>query len=157
MFLINNFTVPSALVLNTSPTVTAFTITITGTTPAGSVVTRFVVRWQRDPSVGCSNVNQRSIPVNGGFTSYRITGLEPGNRYTITVTASNAAGSGPVSNSITAMTTETSERQSKLSLTTFCSPQFLLVVPPQSELVQSLPVVSMSSGRRCYVLIVMER
>ena len=49
--------------------------------------------------------------MNRGFTTYRITGLEPGNRYTINVTASNAAGSGPVSNSITAMTTETSERQ----------------------------------------------
>ena len=90
---------------------TATTITITGTTPTGSVVTRFEVRWQRDASVGCSNVNQQSITVNGGFTSYTITGLEPGNRYTINVTASNAAGSGPVSNSITAMTTETSERE----------------------------------------------
>ena len=108
------FTVPSALVLNTSPTVTTTTITITGTTPIDSVVTGFEVTWQRDRSVGCSYINQQSIPVNRGFTSYTITRLEQGNRYTITVTASNAAGSGPVSNSITAMTTETSERQLKL-------------------------------------------
>ena len=93
---------------------TATTITITGTTPSGSVVTGFVIRQQRDTSVGCSNVNQRSIVVNGGFTSYRITGLDPGNRYIINVTAFNAAGSGPVSNSITAMTIETSEREPKL-------------------------------------------
>ena len=45
------------------------------------------------------------------FTSYRITGLEPGNRYTINVTAFNVAGNGPVSNSITAITNETSKKE----------------------------------------------
>ena len=105
---------------------TAFSITITGTTPTDSVVTGFVVRWQRDTSVGCSNVNQQSITVNGGFTNYRITGLEQGNRYTINVTASNAAGSGPVSNSISAMTAETSERQRAKNTLTYPSLYFIL-------------------------------
>ncbi|CAI8031314.1 Receptor-type tyrosine-protein phosphatase delta, partial [Geodia barretti] len=100
--------VPSALVLQTSPTVTSTNITITGSVPTGSVVTGFIVQWQRDTSVGCSSSNQRILTVNQGFSgSYRITGLEPGNRYTITVTVFNAAGNGPVSNAVTATTMET--------------------------------------------------
>ena len=74
-------------------------------------MTGFVVDWQRDTSVGCSDVNQETISVNGEFTSYTITGLEPGNRYTITVTVSNSAGIAPVSNTVTAMTLETGERE----------------------------------------------
>ena len=108
------FTVPSALVLYTSPTVTATTITIAGSVPGGSVVTGFVVQWQRDTSVGCSNRNQQSFTVNQGFSgSYRITGLEPGNRYTITVRVFNAVGSALVSNAVTATTMQTSKRLSQ--------------------------------------------
>ena len=145
--IIHFFTVLSALVLHTSPTVTATTITITGSVPSGSVVTGFVVHWQRDTSVGCSNRNQRSFTVNQGFSgSYRITGLEPGNRYTITVTVFNAAGSGPVSNAVTATTIETSKRLSQYC--TILIPVIIVVntqipqeVPSQSEVVQSQPVV----------------
>ena len=103
------FTVPPAPVLSETPTVTATTITITGSVPSGSVVTGFVVEWQRDTSVGCSDVNEGTISVNGDFTIYAIMGLEPGNRYTITVTVSNSAGSSGVSNTVTAMTEETGE------------------------------------------------
>ncbi|CAI8015227.1 hypothetical protein GBAR_LOCUS9458, partial [Geodia barretti] len=60
--------VPSALVLHTSPTATDTTITIAGSAPSGSVVTRFMVHWQRDTSVGCSNINQQSFTVNQGFS-----------------------------------------------------------------------------------------
>ena len=113
-FITEYFTAASALVLHTSPTVTATTITITGSVPTGSVVTGFVVQWQRDTSVGCSNRNQQSFTVYGGFSgSYRITGLEPGNRYTITVAVFNAAGSGPVSNAVTATTMQSSKRLSQ--------------------------------------------
>ena len=69
-------------------------------------MTGFEVEWQRDDSVGCSDVNERTISVTGDFTSYTITGLEPGNRYTITVTVSNSAGSSAVSSPVTAMTPE---------------------------------------------------
>ena len=59
--------------------------------------------------LGCSNKDQATIIVSGGFTSYEITGLEEGNRYTITVNASNAAGNGSASNAVTAMTEERGE------------------------------------------------
>ena len=104
-------TVPSSLVLHTSPTATDTTIAITGSVPSGSMVTGFVVQWLRDTSVGCSDKNQSRFTVNQGFNgSYAITGLEPGNRYTITVTVILAAGSAPVSNAVTATTMQTSKR-----------------------------------------------
>ena len=81
-------TVPSAPVLSETPTVTATTITITGSVPRGSVVTGFVVEWQRDTSVGCSDEDEDRVSVNGALTSYTITGLEEDSRYTITVTVS---------------------------------------------------------------------
>ena len=131
-FITELFTAPSALVLHTSPTVTATTITITGTVPSDSVVTGFVVQWQRDTSVGCSNRNQRNFTVNQGFSgSYRITGLEPGNRYTITVTVFNAAGSGPVSNAVTATTIETSKRLSQYCVTYPCCSLLFYTDPTQ--------------------------
>ena len=105
-----SLSVPSAAVLDDPTIVTATFIRITGSVP-GSVVTRFEVEWQRDTSVGCSNVNERTISENGAFTSYTIAGLEPGNRYTITVTVSNSAGTAPVSNPVTAMTPEAGERE----------------------------------------------
>ena len=105
-------TVPSAPVVNTSPTVTSIAITITGSVPSGSVVTGLVIQWQRDTSVGCSYTNMSSVTVIGNsFTGHTVGGLGPGNRYTITVTAFNAAGSGPVSNAISAMTTEIGKRE----------------------------------------------
>ena len=76
------------------------------------MVTGFVVQWQRDTSVGCSDRNQ-SWSSRGFSGSYRITGLEPGNRYTINVTVINAAGSGPVSNAVTATTKESGKRLSQ--------------------------------------------
>ncbi|CAI8026845.1 hypothetical protein GBAR_LOCUS15384, partial [Geodia barretti] len=110
--------VPSALVLYTSPTATDTTITIAGSVPTGSVVTGFVVHWQRDTSVGCSPSKQRFFTVNEGFSgSYEITGLEPGNRYTITVTVFNTAGRAPVSNAVTATTMQTSKRLSLYCVT----------------------------------------
>ena len=104
-------TVPSAAVLSgtTSPSSTA--IAITGSVPSDTVVTGFEVRWQRDTSVGCSDEDEGTISETGVFpNSYQIPGLEPGNRYTITVTVFNAAGGAPASNSVTGTTLETGER-----------------------------------------------
>ena len=85
------------------------------------MVSRFVVQWQRDTSVGCSYSNTQTITVYRGFSvSYKITGLEPGNRYTINVTVFNEAGSAPVSNIVTATTMETSKRLSQCCMTYSC-------------------------------------
>ena len=59
--------------------------------------------------LGCSNKDQATITVSDDSISYEITGLEEGNRYTITVNASNAGGNGSVSNAVTAMTQERGE------------------------------------------------
>ena len=101
MCVLTYFAVPSAPYIDSTPTVTATTVTITGSVPSDSVVTGFSVQWQRDTSRGCSNEDEGSIVTTGSFTSYTITGLEEGNRYTITVTLYNDAGSGPVKNSVT--------------------------------------------------------
>ena len=73
------------------------------------MVTGFVVHWQRDMGLGCSDKDQATIIVSDDSISYEITGLEEGNRYTITVNASNTAGNGSASNVVTAMTEETGE------------------------------------------------
>ena len=100
--------VPSAAVLSGTTSPLSTTITITGSVPSGSVVIGFEVRWQRDTSVGCSDEDEDTFSETGAFpNSYQISGLEPGNRYTSRVTVSNAAGTAPASNSVTATTLET--------------------------------------------------
>ena len=77
-------TVPfAAPVLNTSPQSTATSIIIAGSYPSGSVVSGFVVHWQKNLSIGCSDVGQQNIDERGRFSRYVITGVEPGNRYSI--------------------------------------------------------------------------
>ena len=106
-----SLSVPLAAVLDDPTLVHATFIRITGSVSSGSVVTGFVVEWQRDTSVGCSDEDERTISENGDLTIYTISGLEPGNRYTITVTVSNSAGTAQVSSPVTAMTPEAGERE----------------------------------------------
>ena len=91
---------------------TATTISLSWSVPIDSVVTEYLIEWQRDTSVGCSDEDQDSTTITD--TSYTISGLEEDSRYTITVTASNTAGSSKVSNSVTAVTEEAGERLSLL-------------------------------------------
>ena len=64
--------------------------------------------WQRDTSGECPDEDEDSISLTDGSTSYDIMGLEEDSSYSITVTASNAAGSA-VSNTVTAMTLQAGE------------------------------------------------
>ena len=64
--------------------------------------------WQRDTSGECPDEDEDSISLTDGSTSYDIMGLEEDSSYSITVTASNAAGSA-VSNTVTAITLEAGE------------------------------------------------
>ena len=67
--------------------------------------------WETDDIGGCSGgSDMNSTIITDGSTSYDIMGLEEDSSYTITVTASNSAGSSAVSNLITAMTLEAGER-----------------------------------------------
>ena len=75
---------------------------------AGSVVDNYEVMWERDTSGKCPGVDEGSATITGGSTSYTISGLEEDSSYTITVTATNAAGSA-VSVPVTAMTGEAGE------------------------------------------------
>ena len=67
--------------------------------------------WETDDVGGCSGGSDMdSTTITDGSTSYDITELEEDSTYSITVTASNSAGSSAVSNTVTAMTMEAGER-----------------------------------------------
>ena len=94
----------------TAGTTTATTITISWSS-AGSEGVSYEVRWRRDTSLMCTGFSDMgSTNITDGSTSYDITGLEEDSTYSITVTASNSAGSSEVSNSVTAITMEAGER-----------------------------------------------
>ena len=49
------------------PSATSTTITISGSVPDDSVVTKFMVQWHRDTSVGCSDEDEDSVTEDGDF------------------------------------------------------------------------------------------
>ena len=144
----NCYALPSSLVF--SGAVTATTVTVTGNVLGSSTVTGFMVEWQRDTSVACSDVNQGTMSATGPFTSYTIAGLEPGNNYLITVRMYNAFGSAQVT--LSAMTETVGEgeggrkigRPIKLPFL----PQLPLVTQGQSGEVLSHHTASQSTGKR---------
>ena len=97
--------VPGQVMLNEVATTTATSISLSWSVPTGSVVTQYLVEWQRDTSVGCTDEDQANTTITDGSTvSYDIPELEENSRYMMTVTVSNSAGTAPVSNSVTAVT-----------------------------------------------------
>ena len=80
--------------------------------------------WQRDTTGECSNEDEDSVTISGSSTNHDITGLEEDSRYSITVRATNDAGSSEDSNTVTAMTLEAGERDT--------------IVPPVSPIFQVL-------------------
>ena len=94
---------PVVNVDSTTPT----TISLTWTS-AGSQVDSYEVPWERDTSGECTDVGEDSATISGSSTSHTISGLEEDSNYTITVTASNTAGSA-VSVPVNAMTGEAGE------------------------------------------------
>ena len=87
---------------------TATTISLSWSVPSGSVVDSYEVMWERDTSGECPDEDEDSATITDGSTSYTITGLEEDSSYTITVTATNAAGSA-ASEPVTGMTGEAGE------------------------------------------------
>ena len=96
-----------------APVLSADTITATSIslswTSAGSEDVSYEVMWETDDIGGCSGGSDMdSNTITDGSTSYDIMGLEEDSSYTITVTASNSAGSSE--DTVTAMTLEAGER-----------------------------------------------
>ena len=83
---------PSVTVSST----TATTIALSWSVPTGSVVVSYEVMWEREGI-------RSNTTITDGSTSYTIRGLEAEANYTITVTASNGAGS-TVSDPVTGTT-----------------------------------------------------
>ena len=100
------------IVVPGQPSVSVGTTTATSISLSwsGSVVDSYEVVWRRDISGECDDVGGGSMIISVGFTSYDIMGLEEDSSYTITVTATNTAGSSAVSDAVTAMTLEAGER-----------------------------------------------
>ena len=90
--------------LNEVSTTTATSISLSWSVSTDSVVTQYLVEWQRDTSVGCTDEDQGNTTITDGSVSYDIPQLEENSRYMVTVTVSNSAGSSGASNSVTAMT-----------------------------------------------------
>ena len=83
---------------------TATTISLSWTS-AGSVVDSYEVMWERDTSGECPDEDEGSTSITDGSTSHTIMEVEEDSTYTITVTASNVAGSA-VSESVSGVTWE---------------------------------------------------
>ena len=66
--------------------------------------------WERDTTIGCLDVDEGSITITDGSTSYQLWDLEEDSQYIMSVTASNSAGSNETSNTVTAMTMEAGEK-----------------------------------------------
>jgi len=75
-----------------SSSTAATTITLSWSASSGTVKS-YVVNWKGDTSEECSNEYNGNSIITDGSTSYSIEYLEEGSSYTITVTATNAAGS----------------------------------------------------------------
>ena len=82
-------------------------ITLTWTVP-GPEVESYDVSWGRDTSGECTDVDEGSATISGSSSSHTISGLQEDSNYTITVTATNTAGSA-VSVPVTAVTGKAGE------------------------------------------------
>ena len=97
--------VPGQVMLNEVSTTTATSISLSWSVSTDSVVTQYLVEWQRETSVGCTDEDQANTTITDGSTvSYDIPELEENSRYMMTVTVSNSAGSSGASNSVNGMT-----------------------------------------------------
>ena len=68
------------------------TITLSWGVPSGSVVTSYVVSWERDSSMVCPYEDEGSITIPTSDESYNtiISGAEEDSRYFVSVTAVNS-------------------------------------------------------------------
>ena len=90
-------------------TVTATSISLSWTS-SGSEDVSYEVMWQTDDIGGCSGGSDTNrVTITNDSTNYDMMGLEEDSSYTITVIASNPAGSSALSNTIAIMTLQAGE------------------------------------------------
>ena len=90
-------------------TVTATSISLSWTS-AGSEDVSYEVMWETDDIGGCSGGSDMNcVTITNGSTNYNMMGLKEDSSYTITVIASNPAGSSALSNTIAIMTLQAGE------------------------------------------------
>ena len=100
------------------------TITLTWAVPSGSVVTDYVVTWERDTSMECPLYeDEGSVNISTSALSYTtiITGLQEYSTYFITVTAVNSD-----TNTTSNISTTTTDDARKWTNFTLASPRSLL-------------------------------
>ena len=74
--------VPGQVMLNEVSTTTATSISLSWSVSTDSVVTQYLVEWQRDISVGCTDEDQANTTITDGSTvSYDIPELEENSQY----------------------------------------------------------------------------
>ena len=93
---------PNVSVTSTTATI----ISLSWSIPSGSVVDSYEVMWQRDTSGDCPDEDEGSMSITDGSISLTLMGRQEDSSYSITVTATNAAGSSAVSHTVTAVTGE---------------------------------------------------
>ena len=96
---------PTAVMVNS---IIPTTISLTWTASNGTVDSYEVI-WERYTSGECPDVDMDSAVIISSSTSYTISGLQEDSNYTITVTATNTAGSA-VSVPVTTVTGEAGQR-----------------------------------------------
>ena len=123
----------------TTPSTIPLTLNTTG-----SVVDNYEIVWERDTLGKCSDMHKDSATISGDFTSYTVMGLHGYSNYTITVTATNAAGS-VVSDSVTGMTGEAGEGLSDIYELMSIQIMYFLPAPTAPPTIVSTSDVTKSS------------
>ena len=100
-------TAPEKLTAELVDFTTLTTFSLSWTAP-NVTVNSYEVMWERDTTGECPDADEGSSIITNGYTSYTITGVQEDSTYTITVTATNAAGSA-VSVPVTGMTGKAGE------------------------------------------------
>ena len=106
LFCTNTVKAPGISTISVNST-TLTTISLSWSVASGTVDS-YEVLWETDTTRECPDGDEGNVTITNGSTSYTIMKLKKGNRYNITVTATNVAGS-TTSSIVTAMTVEAGE------------------------------------------------
>ena len=100
-------------------------MTLSWVVPSGSVVTSYVVVWERDSSMRCPYEDEGSMTISTSDESYNttISGVQEDSRYFVSVTAVNSDD-----NSTSNITTLSTDEDSKYLATRYFAAQFTVLL-----------------------------